>query len=74
MIFESFITQAGPIILADITATRGSTPREVGAFMLVSKTGLWGTIGGGNLEFAAIDAARDMLSTAKSSRTMRITL
>ena len=74
MIFESFITQAGPIILADITATRGSTPREVGAFMLVSKTGLWGTIGGGNLEFAAIDRARAMLAGHETEQTMTFTL
>jgi xanthine dehydrogenase accessory factor len=62
MTFEAFITQSAPIILADITATKGSTPREAGTFMLVSETGFWGTIGGGNLEFAAIDRARAILA------------
>jgi xanthine dehydrogenase accessory factor len=74
MTFETFLAQSGPSILVDITAAKGSVPRNTGTFMLVSKSGLWGTIGGGNLEFAAIDMARDMLSTGKPSHTMRITL
>jgi xanthine dehydrogenase accessory factor len=74
MTLDHFLTQSGPSILVDITATKGSVPRDAGTFMLVSATDIWGTIGGGNLEFAVIDAARDMLSTGKSSQTMRITL
>lgn len=74
MTFDTFLTHAGPTILIEVTATKGSVPREVGTFMLVSATDIWGTIGGGNLEFAAIDAARDMLATGKRSQAMTFTL
>jgi xanthine dehydrogenase accessory factor len=74
MTFEAFLTQPTSIILADITATKGSTPRETGTFMLVSGTGLWGTIGGGNLEFAAIDRARGILAGPEVDGTMTFTL
>ena len=74
MTFESFLSQSGPAILIEVTAAKGSVPRDTGTFMLVSATDIWGTIGGGNLEFAAIGAARDMLTTSKRTHAMRITL
>jgi xanthine dehydrogenase accessory factor len=74
MTFETFLSQSAPIILADITATKGSTPREAGTFMLVSETGLWGTIGGGNLEFAAIARAREILAGRAPQGAMTVTL
>ena len=43
------------VVIADL---KGSSPREVGAAMLVWETGQSGTIGGGALEFAAAQAAR----------------
>ncbi|MFD1746068.1 xanthine dehydrogenase accessory protein XdhC [Rhizobium helianthi] len=48
-------------ILVTVTGTKGSTPREEGAFMLVSEARCFGTIGGGALEFMAIDNARAQL-------------
>lgn len=48
-------------ILIEIAGTKGSTPRETGTFMLVSAHGIWGTIGGGQFEYIAIDHARAML-------------
>ena len=54
---------------------KGSTPRETGAWMLVSPERIFGTIGGGQLEFMAIDAARAMLQgRAASARTLDIPL
>jgi xanthine dehydrogenase accessory factor len=44
-----------------IIATKGSTPRDVGARAFVSKDDLEGTIGGGQLEYLAIVHARAML-------------
>jgi xanthine dehydrogenase accessory factor len=41
---------------------RGSAPREPGACMLVSPADIQGTIGGGNLEWQAIQAARTLLA------------
>ena len=39
----------------------GVYDREKGAWMLVSPTAIFGTIGGGQLEFMAIDKARQVL-------------
>ncbi len=63
-------------VLVTITATRGSTPRETGAAMLVGRDSIEGTIGGGQLEFAAIETARGLLArqAPPAARRERITL
>ena len=43
------------VVLAEV---KGSSPREVGAAMLVWPGGQSGTIGGGALEYAAAEGAR----------------
>ncbi|AYD01849.1 xanthine dehydrogenase accessory protein XdhC [Neorhizobium sp. NCHU2750] len=48
-------------VLVEVTGTRGSTPREAGTFMLVAANAIWGTIGGGQFEYMAIDNARALL-------------
>jgi xanthine dehydrogenase accessory factor len=58
---RSFIASHPRCVFVEITEAKGSTPREAGAFMLVSETGIWGTIGGGQLEYMAIDNARDLM-------------
>jgi len=57
---RSFL-DAMPTALVEVTGTKGSTPREKGAWMLVSADRTFGTIGGGQLEFLAIDKARELL-------------
>ncbi|MEQ1405046.1 xanthine dehydrogenase accessory protein XdhC [Neorhizobium sp. Rsf11] len=57
-----FIATHPGAILVEVTEAKGSTPREVGVFMLVAETAIWGTIGGGQFEYMAIDNARAMLS------------
>jgi xanthine dehydrogenase accessory factor len=49
-------------VLVQVAETKGSTPRDSGTMMLVSATTLWGTIGGGHLEFLAIEHARRLMS------------
>lgn len=49
-------------VLITVGAARGSTPRDTGTKMLVSSTDVVGTIGGGQLEYVAIDNARALLS------------
>jgi len=44
-----------------ITRARGSTPREAGARLLVGRTAALGTVGGGRLEWEAVETARRML-------------
>jgi len=54
------------IALVTIIETKGSTPREVGAKMLVNKDGLIaGTIGGGITEARAIEEAQQALKERK---------
>ncbi|MDX8490907.1 xanthine dehydrogenase accessory protein XdhC [Mesorhizobium sp. VK22B] len=60
---KAFLGQTGRVALVEVAATKGSTPREAGAFMLVSASAIFGTIGGGQLEFMAIDKARQLISS-----------
>lgn len=53
----------GRAVLVTVAATRGSTPREAGAWMIVTATQAQATIGGGHLEFEALRIARDALRT-----------
>jgi xanthine/CO dehydrogenase XdhC/CoxF family maturation factor len=50
------------IVLVTVTATKGSSPRNRGSQMLVTKAGIWQTIGGGALEFDVMARARKMLA------------
>jgi xanthine dehydrogenase accessory factor len=52
----------GPAALVTILATEGSAPRGPGARMVVTETGLAGTIGGGKLEYQAAEQARAILA------------
>jgi xanthine dehydrogenase accessory factor len=58
----TFLARHPRTILVDLTEARGSTPREAGTFMLVAERAIWGTIGGGQFEYMAIDNARAMLA------------
>jgi xanthine dehydrogenase accessory factor len=51
-----------PAVLVTLAAVRGHAPRRPGAKMVVSATGTWGSIGGGNLEAVAIERARAQLA------------
>ncbi len=61
-------------ILVEVSETKGSTPRDTGTMMLVSATTLWGTIGGGYLEFMAISHARRLLAGEKLAATLDVPL
>lgn len=61
-------------MLVEITAALGSTPRGCDAAMVVTPNRMAGTIGGGHLEFHAIDVARSMLEEGAGSRTMDLPL
>jgi xanthine dehydrogenase accessory factor len=64
---KDFLASAGRVALVEVAGTKGSTPRETGALMLVSPTAIHGTIGGGQLEYMAIDKARQMLRSRAAS-------
>jgi xanthine dehydrogenase accessory factor len=63
----SVLQRGGNCVLVTVVAAEGSTPRETGSKMLVHDEGIEGSIGGGHLEFKAIDSARAMLR-AESAR------
>jgi len=48
-------------VLITVVLAQGSTPREAGARMLASADAQWDTIGGGHLEWRALELARAML-------------
>ena len=58
----------GRVTRVVIAATHGSTPREVGAMMLVWEGGQSGTIGGGALEFELARLARAQTAPRRFSR------
>ena len=51
-----------PCVLVTVTDVRGHAPREAGAKLVVTADETWGSIGGGNLEEAAVRRARRLLS------------
>jgi xanthine dehydrogenase accessory factor len=61
-------------ITVEIRQALGSTPRDQGTMMWVSAERIEGTIGGGALEFRAIDRARDMLAQGETSATLDLPL
>jgi xanthine dehydrogenase accessory factor len=63
-----------PFALVTIIGVAGSTPREQGACMVVSAASTAGTIGGGRLEWDAIETARAMLLEKRKSRTISVAL
>lgn len=62
------------MIRVRITRARGSTPRELGAEMMVGPATVTGTIGGGQMEYMAIDRARAMLTSGEATTILDIPL
>ena len=59
------------LIRVSVIATDGSTPREAGAVMWVGRDDICGTIGGGTLEWSAIQTARRILGNDEVPRWHR---
>ena len=56
------------VVVADVA---GSAPRDIGASMLVWKTGQIGSIGGGALEYQAAHIAREAIKEGKTNTLFR---
>jgi len=63
-----------PAVLVRVTGAKGSTPREVGAAMLVTAERIAGTIGGGELEWRMIAKARDMITSGEERAMIELPL
>ena len=61
-------------VVVTVHASRGSVPREKGAWMAVFGEGAVGTIGGGHLEFAAMNDARKRLLGGEGDPVVRYAL
>ncbi len=71
---RAFLMTRPAAIVAELVAVRGSSPREAGAFMLVSAAGQLGTIGGGALEYLVVDRARQVLRSNEAGDDLEIPL
>ncbi len=71
---DAFLAVQPDAIIAELTAVRGSSPRETGTFMLVSAHNIAGTIGGGALEYMVIDRARQVLRNGEHQDDLDIPL
>jgi len=71
---KSFLAATPATIVAELTAVRGSSPREAGTFMLISEDAQIGTIGGGALEYMVIDRARQVLRDGAHGDSLDIPL
>src|SRR5271166_3655312 len=66
------IEAEGSAALVTLARVQGSSPREAGARMVVRPSGgFHGTIGGGALEWAALEAAQAMLQQGRGPATRR---
>ena len=56
-----------PGVLVTVLDVRGHAPRDAGAKMVVGADHTWGSVGGGNLEEAAIRRARELIEGGDSA-------
>ena len=73
-ILRELLLRGESAVMVAISDARGSTPRDKDAAMLVTRDAAHGTIGGGQLEFHAIDVAREMIADGKSARVLDLPL
>jgi xanthine dehydrogenase accessory factor len=69
------IDRDGAAALVTVAQVDGSTPREAGARMAVARDGtISGSIGGGPLEWAAIDTARELIAKGTGAEWKTVSL
>ena len=72
---EKLLAEGKPLVLATIIRTRGSVPREVGAKMVIGRTGHpFGTIGGGCGEGEVLRRAYPLFEEKMPSRVVQVDL
>lgn len=71
---EAFFAANQNAIACELTSVRGASPREQGTFMLVGQEAIFGTIGGGALEYMVIDHARRLIAEGRAEDAMDVPL
>lgn len=67
-LIQGLLGLPGPVAAAVVVGSRGSTPRDSGAIMVILDDSVLGTIGGGRVEHEVTIAAREMLLTGGDPR------
>jgi len=62
-LLADFEARGEPCVLVTVADEQGSTPRDAGTKMLVGRQEQHLTIGGGHLEYRAVEIARELLAT-----------
>ena len=60
-----------PYVLVTLLGCTGSTPRDQGSKMVVSREKAYDTIGGGHLEFSVIQKSREMMLASEASQVIQ---
>ncbi len=68
---QQLLTHGDAAVLVTVARVEGSTPREAGAKMIVTRESARHTIGGGHLEWRAIEIAREVLREGMRAQHMR---
>jgi xanthine dehydrogenase accessory factor len=68
------VLEREPAVLVTVASTQGSAPRKPGAWMAVFADTVLGTVGGGHLEFQAIEEARRRLLAGEGEMVKRFGL
>jgi xanthine dehydrogenase accessory factor len=71
---RDFLRRVPASVLVEVAGAAGSTPRDTDAWMLVAETATFGTIGGGQLEYMAMDEARRILRAGVKPKPMSVPL
>jgi xanthine dehydrogenase accessory factor len=71
---EGIARCGGDCVVVTVASTRGSAPREAGARLIVTAQGVHGSIGGGHLEWKAMEIARDLLASGDENAQRRFPL
>ncbi len=73
-VLAAHCAKGAPAVLVTVVAAKGSAPRPPGTRMVVAAERIDGTIGGGHLEWKAIDLARGLLGSDGGSALHRFPL
>ena len=64
----TLLNEGEPLVLVTVVSRTGSAPRDAGTRALQTRRGFEGTVGGGQLEARAMEAARNSLDSGLSAR------
>jgi xanthine dehydrogenase accessory factor len=73
-LLHELLAHGEPAVVLSVAEVKGSAPRGAGTHMIVTAGDSHGTIGGGTLEWEAIERARSLLDTGEARAVMKLPL